>query len=144
MVDSSEWTLATGCRKAAVQIAVRLPLAVAICWGGFWLLRELIESIEGGIHQEISQIGMGLVLAFGVAAGAAAGQVLSRKLSEGTGLFGNYLLLAICIPLVVGLWALQQIVGSVSPEWTEISVWLFSITGIAGCIMAWWQLNMDS
>jgi hypothetical protein len=144
MADSGEWTLAIGCRKAAIQIAIRLPFAVAICWAGFWLLKKLIESIEGGIQQEISHVGMGLLLAFGVAAGAAAGLVLSRKLSEGTGLPGNHLLLAICIPLVAGLLVLQLIVGSVSPEWTMVSAAQFTISGIAGCIMMWWQMHMDS
>ena len=144
MADNGDWTLGIGCRKAAVQIAVRLPLAVAISWGGFWLLRKLIGWMEGEIHQEINTIGMGLIVALGVAAGAAAGQILSRKLSEGTGLLGKYLLFLTCVPFVAGLWALQQIVGSTSPEWTNISFWLFSIAGFAGCVMAWWQFSLDS
>ena len=144
MADNGAWTFGIGCRKAAVQLAIRLPIAVAICWGGFWLLRKFIGWMEGEIHQEINNIGMGLLVLFGVAAGAAAGQILSRKLSEGTGLFGNILLFLTCVPLVAGLWALHQIVGSTSAEWTEISFWLFSITGIAGCVMAWWRLGLDS
>ncbi|MDP6542626.1 MAG: hypothetical protein QGH60_01460 [Phycisphaerae bacterium] len=144
MADNSDWTLAIGCRKAAVQIAIRLPLAIAVCWGGFWLLRKFIAWMEGEIHQEITNIGWGLVLVIGLGAGVIAGQILSRKLSEGTGLFGNHLLLPTCVPLVAGLWCLQQIVGSTDAGWTQVSFWLFAVTGIAACIMAWWQFGLDS
>jgi hypothetical protein len=144
MSDSGDWTLGIGCRKAAVQIAIRLPLAVAVGWGGFWLLRTFIGWMEGEIHREINNIGMGLIVGLGVAAGAAAGLILSRKLSEGTGLVGNHLLLPTCVPFIAGLWCLQQLVGSTSADWTQISFWLFSITGVAGCVMSWWRFSLDS
>jgi hypothetical protein len=144
MTESGDWTIAIGCKKAALHLAVRTPLALATCWGGFWLLLKFIGWMSSEINQEITNIDMGLIVVIGIVAGVIAGQILSRKLVESTGLVGTYLLAAACIPLIAGLWALQQIVGSTAAEWTYISWWLFCVSGIAGCIMAWWQIGLDS
>ena len=85
-----------------------------------------------------------MIVAVGIAAGVVAGQILSRKLSEGTGLFGTPLLLATCAPFAVCNWLLQQYVGSNYAEWTHVTFWLFSVTAVSGCVMAWWQFGLDS
>jgi uncharacterized membrane protein YeaQ/YmgE (transglycosylase-associated protein family) len=144
MTDNGDWTIAVGCRKAAVQIAIRLPLALATCWGGFWLLRTFTSWMATEMNRRTTLVDDGLILVIAVVAGWIAGQILSRKLSEGTGLFGNPLLLATCIPFIAGLWMLQQFVASTAPFWTDISLYQFSLIGIVTCIVAWRQFGMDS
>ncbi|MBT3198704.1 MAG: hypothetical protein HN350_02210 [Phycisphaerales bacterium] len=144
MADNNDWTPAIGCRKAAIQIAVRLPLALAVAWGGFWVLQKFVGWTESATQQENASVDGIIIFLIAIVAGALAGQILSRKLSEDTGLFGTPLLAATCIPFLVGMWIFQQIVGSSYPEWVHVTFWLFSETAIAGSVMAWWQFGLDS
>jgi hypothetical protein len=144
MTDNGDWTIAVGCRKAVLQIIIRLPLALATSWGGFWLLRAFTGGMPSEMNREITIIHDGPLLVIAMVVGWIAGQILSRKLSEGTGLFGNPLLLATCIPFIAGLWMLQQFVASTASDWTNVSFWQFSFTAVATCITAWLQFGLDS
>ena len=81
MADKNDWTIAIGCRKAVVQMIVRLPIALGVCWGGFWALQKFVLWMEGQIGREITRIDQLLILAVAMVAGIAAGQILSRGFS---------------------------------------------------------------
>jgi hypothetical protein len=144
MADKNDWTIAIGCRKAVVQMIVRLPIALGVCWGGFWALQKFVLWMEGQIGREITRIDQLLILAVAMVAGIAAGQILSRGFSGATGLIGNHLLGPTCVLLLIGLWQLHRIVRVNYAEWAHIAFWLFLVIAINACVTAWWQFSQDS
>ena len=144
MSNDDNWTPVVGWTRAAVQIPIRAVVAVALAWAGLWLLKAIIASMEKAIAQEITVIGMGLIVLIGVVFGVAGGVALARKLSEQTGLIGSHLIVPVCGLFVVGLALLDRALVSTAPDWQQISAWLFMVTAVAGCAYAVKQLLLDS
>ncbi len=144
MTDNGDWTLAIGCRKAAIQIAVRVPLALATCWAGFWVLRSFLEWMHNEMNRQEIYVDDGLITVVGVVAGICSGQILARGLSDGTGLIGDHLLLPAFVPFLAGAWQLQRIAESNCPEWSDLSLVLYAWTAIIAGVTAWRRLSRDS
>lgn len=139
-----EWTPTIGWLKAAWQIPVRVAIALALAWAGLWLLRSFIGWLEVEMNEKINGVGWGMILLLAVAFGSLAGLVVSRKLSEGTGLVGSHLLLPACGLLVAGLCGLHWVTASYLPVWERISFYLFGMMGIVACAMAVKQFLFDT
>lgn len=111
--------------------------------GGLWLLRLLLDSVAESASVEINRVGLGLILAFGVAAGCIAGLILTVKLSDSTGLFGGPLWAAVSIPFVAALIAVGGIINAADPQWQRIVFYHFGISGIAAVALAAKSLLLD-
>lgn len=144
MTVGDDWTLARGWTKAAVQIPLRTIGALVIAWMGLGLLRVLIQALEADLGQNISTIGMGLIVLLGLGTGLPAGLVLCRKLTESTGLLGWHLIAPACLPFLLGLVVLYQVSALTPPTWQPIAFYEYSLTALAACALAAKRLLLES
>ena len=96
----------------------------------------MIGWLEQESHQEISTVAGGLIALFGGGTGLAGGFVLSRGLSDSTGLIGSHLIAPACVPFVLGLFALHHIAVLTPPTWQNVAFYLYGTNAIATCATA--------
>ena len=144
VAGEDDWTPIVGWRKAAMELPLRLIVALAVSWAGLWSLERLMRYLAEQAGADSLSAPGEIVIVFGAVAGVIAGVIMSRKLAERTGLLGKQLILPVYMVLVTGLVALHKIIGHVRADWHGASFLLLGACGIAGCLYAGVRLYLDS
>lgn len=117
-MTETEWTPARGWAKAALQMPIRIAVAVAAILGPAWVLDALLDSL--GIV-----IVHGFILPFGAGAigGALAGWILCAKLGESTGHAGRTLLPLGAVAIAITQWVAWHAALLIVPWEPTMLVW---------------------
>jgi len=116
----------TGWPKAAVEIPVRLLVALSICLAGLGLQAAFTHGFDMGVAAVCPAFFVS------VFCGVLAGLFMARGLAGSTGLAGKRLLLPMCLALAAGLFLLHLVIFGDSLGLPTISL---GIMGVAAFIM---------